>query len=146
MEVGGGCAVAPPVANRHLHAGNAMLLCGVIIIIVGMAGLDSCFDIGVDERIFISRLAYRERAVPAAIEACASFPGLLPPKIGEHVGIGPARCTVRCPAIVVGAVAAHIGHGIDGGRAADNFAAHAFQAAVAGARIGLGIVTPVVAS
>src|SRR5260370_21305956 len=107
MEVRGGCAVAPSVANCHLHAGNAMLLRGVVIIIVGMAGLDGRFDIGVNQRILVSRLAYRERAIPAAIEACAAFPGFLPAEIGEHIGIGPAGSTLQCPTILVAAVSAH---------------------------------------
>src|SRR5216684_1771681 len=146
MEVRGGCAVAPSVANCHLHAGNAMLLRSVVIIIVGMAGLDGRFDIGVDERILVSRLAYRERALPASIEACAALPGFLPAEIGEHVGIGPAGCAVCRPTIVVGAVAAHIRHGIDPGLAAFELAAHALQMTVAGAWIGLAVVTPVVTS
>src|SRR5258707_5179222 len=146
MEIGSCRAVAPPIANGHLHAADAVLLGRVVIVVVGIAGLDGRFVMRVVHGVFVSGLALGGGTFSAAIEAFAAFPGFLPSEIRQHLGIRPAGCARGRPAIVIGPVPADIGHGIDRGRAADDLAAHAFNATVAGAWIGLCVITPVVAS
>src|SRR5262249_7257764 len=85
-----------------------------------------------------------ERAVAAAIGAGAALPGFLLAEIGKRVRVGPGRQAARRPAVVVAAVAARIGHGVDRGRPADHLAARAFDAAVRHVRLGFGEIHPVV--
>src|SRR5205085_3316749 len=85
IEIGGCRAVTPPITDRHLHAADAVLLRCVVIVVVGIAGLDGCFGIRIDKRIFVFGLARRERAVSAPIEALAALPGFLPPEVRQHV-------------------------------------------------------------
>ena len=60
--------------------------------------------------------------------------------------VRPFRQACGRPAVVIGAVAAHIGHRVDRRRAADHLAARAFDASSVEARLRLALVHPVVAA
>jgi hypothetical protein len=62
---------------------------------------------------------------------------------GQHVVPSPAGEAELAPVIVVGGLAAHIDHGVDGGRAADHLAAGIVQAAAVEAVLRLGLEHPV---
>ena len=138
------CAAPMPVTDRHLDAREAMLLGAVVVGGRRMPGIAPGFEIGIDQRIGIARGLDRERPVAAAIRIRAALPCLLPPEVRKHIGVRPAGQAGRGPAIVVGAVAAHIRHGVDRGRAADHLAARAFDAAIVERRLRLGLVVPAV--
>ena len=57
MQIGGGGAVAPAVADRHLHAREAILDRAVVVIVERVAGASRRFEIGVDQRVLVARLA-----------------------------------------------------------------------------------------
>jgi len=48
---------------------------------------------------------------------------LQPAERGQHVAITPARQPELAPVVVIGGLAAHRDHGVDGGTAADHLAA-----------------------
>ena len=137
-------AAPTAVADRHLDAREAVLLGAVVIVGRRMAGLAAGVQIRLDQRVGVARVLDGERPVAAAIRVRAALPALLPPEIGQHVRVGPARQAVRGPAVVVGAVAADIGHRVDRGRAADHLAARAFDAAAVERGLRLGLVVPAV--
>jgi hypothetical protein len=62
---------------------------------------------------------------------------------GQHVVPAPAGEAELAPMIIVGGLAAHIDHGVDGGRAADHLAAGIVQAAAVEAFLRLGLEHPV---
>ena len=123
-------AAAVAVADRHLHAAEAVLLRAVVVVGRRIPGVAPGLQIGVDQRVLVARGLDRERPVAAAIGVRAAFPALLAAEIGKHVRIGPAGQSRGGPAVVVGAISAHIRHGVDRGRAADHLAARAFDPAV----------------
>ena len=143
ISVGGAAAAA--VANRHLHAGEAVLLGAVVIVGDRVARGDARVEPGVEERIGIARAARGERPAAAAIRARAVFPRFLAPEIRQRVRIRPAWQAVRVgPALVIGAIAAHVRHGVDRRAAAHHLAARALDRAAADAFLRLGEIAPVV--
>ena len=64
-------------------------------------------------------------------------------EVGQHVVPAPARQAELPPAVVVGGLAAHVDHGVDGRAAADHLAARIGDGAAAEARLRLGPVHPV---
>jgi hypothetical protein len=137
-------AFAPAVADGHLHSGEAILPLAVIVVIEFVARAGGGFQIRIDERILIARFARSHRSVAPAIVARAAFPAFLAAEIGQHVIVRPPAQAVRGPAGVVAAVAAHMSHGIDGRRPANDFAARAFDAAPGHRSLRLAVITPVV--
>src|SRR5712671_612781 len=136
-------AAAPAVTHRHLPAAETLLARAVVVGGRRMARRGARGREGVDQRIGETRGAHRERAVAAAEIAGAAFPRFLPAEIGQHMRIGPFRQAGGRPAVVVAAVAPHIGHGVDRGRTAHHLAARAFDAASAHAVLGLAEIHPV---
>ena len=84
-----------------------------------------------------------ERAGAAAPGVLALRERLHALEVGQHVRVGPALGALALPAVVVAAVAAHVGHHVDRGRAAEHLAAHRLDLAAAHVRLGLVVVAPV---
>src|SRR5260370_22525548 len=63
-------------------------------------------------------------------------------EIVQHVVPAPAGKAELAPMVVVRRLAAHVDHGIDGGRAADHFAARISEAAAVEPPLRLGAKTP----
>ena len=145
-QIGDRGAAAPPVADRHLRAAEALLLRAVVILGQPVPGRRTRRHIGVDQRVGIARQPHRQRPIAAAIGAGAALPAFLTAEIGKHMGVRPGVEPVRRPSLVVAAMAAHIDHGVDRRRAADHLAAGAFDAAAVHRRLGLGEIHPVVAA
>ena len=68
---------------------------------------------------------------------------LLTQEIGQHVVPAPAGKAELAPAVIVGRLAAHIDHGVDGRRAAHHAAARIGDRAAAQIRLGRGLEHPV---
>ena len=144
-EEGIGTAPAAAVADRALQAAETLLLRAVVVRGERMTGSRAGFHVCVDQGIRVAGRARDERAVAAAVFARPALPRFLPAKVRQDVRVGPAAETARRPAVVVGAVPPHVGHGVDRGRAADHLAARALDRPAADARLGFGEVHPVVA-
>ena len=143
-QIGVGGAAAAAVAHRHLPDAKTFLL-GAVVIGRGLVARGKPRrGEGIDQRIGKPRHLRRQRTVAAAIKARAALPGFLAPEIRQHMSIRPRREPGGGPAIVIAAMAARIGHGVDRRRAADDAAAGAFEAAPAGRRLGLGEIHPIV--
>ena len=143
-QIGVGSAAAAAVAHRHLPDAKTFLL-GAVVIGRGLVARGKpCRRKRIDQRIGKPRHLRRQRAVAAAIKARAALPGFLAPEIRQHMHIGPRRKARGRPAVVIAAMAAHIGHGVDRRRAADNAAAGAFEATAAGRGLGFREIHPVV--
>ena len=144
-QIGDRRAAALAVADGVLVAADAVVLRPVEVVVPFQARPLRRLDIGIDQRLLERGEAHAERAVGAAIGTCAALPGLLLAEVGQRMRVGPARQVVLLgPAVVVAAVAARIGHGVDRGRAADHLAARAFDVAAVQLRLGLGEIHPVV--
>ena len=68
---------------------------------------------------------------------------LVPLEIFQHVVPAPAGKPELAPMVVIGRLAAHVDHGIDGGAAADHLAARISEAAAVERRLGFGAKAPV---
>ncbi len=62
---------------------------------------------------------------------------------GKHVRRRPARIAECRPRVEIGRLSAHVNHGVDRARAADDAAARPIGRSPAGAVIGFGLVTPI---
>ena len=122
-EVGDRGAAATAVADRRLQPAETLLLPGVVVLGERMPGARACFQERLAERIFIAVEPGRQRSVATAVGIGAALPRFLPPEIREHVRVGPAGETRYRPAVIVAAMAAHIGHRVDRGRSADHLPA-----------------------
>jgi hypothetical protein len=88
---------------------------------------------GSDEASVMALRAQEHDASAAAhhrreIGTGAAFPVLLLTEIRQHVVVGPVAQTMRRPSRIIAAIAAHIGHGVDGRGAANGLAARTFDA------------------
>ena len=109
--------------------------------------LDAGLGGGVAKR-FEQRPPHPGRLDPPFAADAMAFAGpekmiLVALEIGQHVVPAPAGEAELAPVIVVGGLAAHVDHGVDGGRAADHLAARIVQAAAVEAFLGLGLEHPV---
>src|SRR5262249_1029666 len=102
-----------PSSNRHLHSREAVLRRTVVIVIQRVARGLRGTEIRLDQRIGVARLARCQRTTTAAIFAGAILPTFLLAEIWQHVVIGPTDESIRGPAVIIAAVAAHVGHRID---------------------------------
>ena len=143
-QIGVGRAAAAAVLHRHLPGAEAFLLRAVIVGRRLVAGGAAGGGESVDQRVGEACRLRRQRAVAAAIKARAAVPRFLAAEIGQHMSVGPSLEPGSSPAVVIAGVTAHIGHGVDRRRAADDLAARAFEPAPAGRRFGLGEIHPVV--
>ena len=139
-------AAPPSVADGRLRAAESFLTRAVIVRRRRMACRNARLQKRIGERIGKVWHRGRKRPVAAAIGVGPALPILLPPEIGQHVRIGPVRQAHPGPAVIVAAMAAHIGHGVDRGRAADDLAAIDRNALPGERRLGLGRIVPVVAA
>ena len=120
------------------------LSAAVEVVVPFQAGRLARRGVGLDQRVLEGGPAGASGPVAAAIRAWRRPPRFPASEIGQRVRIGPGRQSVRGPAVVVAAVTARIGHGVDRGRAADHLAAGAFDPAAVELRLGLGEIHPVV--
>ena len=144
MQIGGRRAPARTAFLRHLKQAAAELDRAVEIRIERQAGLLRRFDEGVAQRVGVGTLGNVERPVGAVefiVQALVAL-GFL--EVGQNVGIAPARITELPPMIVVGRLAAHIDHGVDGTRAAEQPAARPIHAPALHRRLRRRLVAPVV--
>ena len=89
---------APPsVANGHLQPAEAFGVGAVVILGDRIAGRFARGEIGLHQRIVIVGWTRRQRPVAAAIGVCAAGPGFLATKVGQDVGIRPARASQPPP-------------------------------------------------
>ena len=65
----------------------------------------------------------RRRQAEGAEDAAGLGAGLGATEIGQHLGIGPAAQAELAPVVVIGGLAPHRDHGVDGGGATDHLAA-----------------------
>jgi hypothetical protein len=112
-QIGDRAAAAPAMLDRHLHACKAVLLGAVVILGRRQAGSAGSIHIGVAKRILVARRFRHQRTVAPAIGVASALPALLPPEIRQRMRVGPTRQTCRRPAVVIGAIAANIGHRVD---------------------------------
>ena len=139
--VGGGRAA--PVADRVLAAAEALALRAVVIVRHRQARLARRLHPRGEQRIVGLGEFGAERAVAAAIFIGAALPGLAAAEIGQAVGVAPAVRAVPRPAVVIAAVAARVGHDVDGGGAAQHLAARGLDAAALERLFRLGVIAPV---
>ncbi len=134
---------APAIAHRHLENAHALLLRAVVILGDRKTGALAGFEIRRSDRVIELRQARADRSVAAPKGIRPTHPGLLSPEQRQHVRVRPSVQPRSRPTVVVGPVAAHIGHGVDRRAAANNLAAGAFDLAPVEARLMLRIVVPV---
>src|SRR5262245_54140795 len=97
---------ATTIADRILATAEAFLLLAVVILGKGMAALFGGFEPRVEDRV--GRLGVLRAERPLAASPCVLpvFPGLGAIEVRQHVGIGPAKCALLRPTVIVAAVAA----------------------------------------
>jgi hypothetical protein len=113
LEIGDRRAAPSAIADRHLHDREALLLAAVVVLDCPIACFPSGGREGVHDRIRVARVLSRERAVAATKSVGPFLPRFLTPEVWKHVRIRPCRQAVGGPAVIVAAIAAHVGHGID---------------------------------
>ena len=138
-------APAASAPDRHVHRREPLLLVAVHVGGQRIAGLAPRLDEGLVKGIATGAGRDVQRSVAAPIVVAAARAGLGALEIGQDVRVVPARQPALRPAIVVAGVAAHVGHPVDRGRAAEHPAARAVDAPAVHVRFGLAPVTPVVA-
>ena len=143
-QIGDCGAAAAAVADCDLSGREALLLAAIEIVGPAVASGGARRRKSFNDGIGKASPPRRERAITAAILVRAAVPGFLAPEIGQHMRIGPLRQATGRPPIVVAAMAPHIRHRIDRGRAADDFAARDFDPPAVHARLGLGRIHPIV--
>ena len=135
---------APAVPDGVLAAAEALLVRAVVVGIARKAGGRAGLHPGIEQRVGGLGELRAERAAAAAPGILAALPAFAALEIRQHVRIGPAARAVLRPAVVIGAIAARIGHHVDGGRAAQHLAAHRLDAPPVESRLGLGRIAPIV--
>jgi hypothetical protein len=143
MQVSGCRAPAPAVFLRHLKEPAAQLHGAVEIRIERQAGLLRGLDEEMAERIRIGTLGDIERTVVAVKAVVQVLVALGPLEVRQHIVVAPAGIAELPPMIVVSRLAAHIDHGIDRARAANETAARPIHAPAFHRRLRRGFVTPV---
>ena len=143
VQVGDGGGHAGAVLLGHLIPAHPLLLGAVQVGAAGNAGLYGRFDGGVGDGVAVGHVGHVQGAADAVHGVLAALLVLGLPEVGRHVVPRPAGAAHLAPAVVVGVLAAHVEHGVDGGRAAQHLAPRPGVHAAAGAGIGLGFVEPV---
>src|SRR5262249_20369867 len=112
-QIGDRGAAAKAVTYGRLKAAESFLLLAIVIGRGLMPGRRTSGEPGLRQWIRIGCDADAERTITAAISISAPLPALLLAKIRQHVRVGPMRKPGLRPAIVIGAMTAHIGHAVD---------------------------------
>ncbi len=107
------------------------------------ADLDPGLAHGVEDRPGDARPLDPPFAARAMQLARAPVMVLLAEEVGQHVVPAPAGKAELAPAVIIGRLAAHIDHGVDGRRAADHPAARIGDRAAAQIGLGRGLEHPV---
>ena len=139
--LGGGPADATPLG--HLEVAAALVVAAIEVVGLGDAALLG----GVAERVQDLPADPRRLDPPlaaGAVELVGAPPMVLRAlEQGQHVVPGPAGIAELAPVVVVGRLAAHVDHAVDGRAAAQHLAARIVQRAPVQAGIGLGLEAPV---
>ena len=136
---------AHAVLDRHVHRAEALLHVAVRVVGPEVARLVAGLDEGAVERVLhVVAAGDVQRAVAAAIFVAAVGEGLGLAEVGQAVAIAPAAGAERFPFVEVVRMAAHVDEAVDRGRAAQDLAARAMDAAAVEARLRRGVVAPVV--
>ena len=143
-QIGGGRTGASAIADGRLRRGEALLLRGIEITRHRLAQLLAGRDKGLDQRIGETCAHGAQRPLATTVFTRSVFPGLGLAKVRQGMGIRPIQQAAGGPAVVVTAMAAHIGHHIDGTTAADNLAARQFDPPAVQRRLRLDLIAPVV--
>jgi len=118
-----GAAAAAPVALRHLVEPGAFLVDAVEVRVRRDASTQRRLHEGMRGSHRIAQVRDRQLTARGVelVRAANLVLGTL--EVGQHVGVAPALVAQRSPVVVVGAVAAHIDHRVDGAGPAEGPAA-----------------------
>ena len=144
VQIGDGGGRALAIADRILAAAEALVLLTIVIVGHGQTCGPRGLDPGVEERIAGRGELHLQGAIAAAPGVAAIGEAFAAFEIGENVRVGPALAALLRPAVIVAAMAARIGHHIDGGGAAEHLAARGLDGAVVQIGLGLRMIAPVV--
>ena len=136
-------APPPPAPLVDLEIAGALVVALIEVGDLPNADFDSCLAHRVEDRPGDARALDPPFAARPMQLARAPVMVLLAEEIGQHVVPAPAGKAKLAPAVIVGRLAAHIDHGVDGGRAAHHPAARIGDRAAAQIRLGRGLEHPV---
>ena len=145
VQVGHGGAVATAVVDVAVERREALLLVAVDVLRQRVAGLCARLEERLEQRARRRAALEHERAVAAAPLVRAREARLHLLEVRQAVGVVPVlHALVARPALVVQRVAALEDHPVDRARPAEHLAARVVDAPPVHARLGLGLVLPVV--
>ena len=115
LQEGDRGAATLAVADGELRARKTFLLGRIIVRRVPIPCHLRGFDPGIEQRITVGRLHYREVAGASTIFRIGiTFPGFVAAEIRQDIVVPPAGGAFLGPAIEIFPMAAHIGHDVDG--------------------------------
>src|SRR3546814_4451609 len=85
-----------------------------------VAGLAAGLDPGLEQRVAAGAGGDLQRPVAAAVGIRSALVGLGLAEVGQHLAVVPAGKPALRPAVVVARMAAHVGHAVDRGGAAED--------------------------
>ena len=144
----GGTGPASLRGHGAIHRSESLLLVAIEIVGARIAGLDTGFYHGMEQRIIILlRRGDAHRAIAAVVVVGADIAGFRFAVVGQTVKIAPLLKPRRGgPVVEVHCITADVAHAVNQRRAAEPLAATALHAPVIHMRFGFGLVGPVIAS
>ena len=121
-EVGGGGAPAAFVLGCGLVVAAAFLSRSIEVRIVGDAGLLASLQQGFGDFPFVRLVGHAQRAARTVVFIGAAFIVLGFAEVGQDGLVVPAFVAELTPLVVIGRVAAHVDHAVDGTGAAQHLA------------------------
>jgi hypothetical protein len=142
-QIRNGGRLATSVHGIHLKTGKTFLRGAVVIRRFLVPGLFDGAEEAVENRVLnVCGLDF-PRPFRAVIGIAAVLKGFRTLEIGQHVVERPAGQAFLAPTVVIGVIAAHIGHHVDRRGSAQHLAARMKQAPVVGMGLRFGFVGPV---
>ncbi len=134
--------------NRAVHRAEAFLLVTVEVVGARVTGLHAGFDHGAEQRVVAGLgRGHADRAIATVEVVGTDVTGFGFFEVRQAVGVRPVfEAGQLGPAVVVHGVAADIAHAVDQRRPTQALAAPAFHATVVHVWLGIGLVSPVVAT
>ena len=136
-------APAPAAALVDLEIGRAFVVAAIEVVDLRDADFDPGVAHGVEDRPGDARALDPPFAARPVQRAASAVMILLAEEIGQNVVPAPAGKAKLAPAVIVGRLAAHIDHGVDGGASAHHLAARIGDRAAAKVRLRRGLEHPV---
>ena len=143
VQEGGRRRMAEPVALRALEAADAVLACAVEVGVVVEARELARLEHRVDHGRHRAAVGHAQRPADAVERILAAVVVLGALEVGQDLVVAPALGAAGRPAVVVGAVAAQVDHGVHRARPAEHLAARQVEPPPAEARLGLAVEIPV---